>query len=75
VPEKTYPSGLIPEFLKREIERLESEQEREIDHAIYLGLTPEKAERLETRRALIKALRDELYGPDGLGPPLPAARR
>jgi hypothetical protein len=75
VPEKTYPSGLTPELLKREIERLESEQEQEIDYAIYLGLTPEKAERLETRRALIKALHDELYGPDRFGPPLHAARR
>jgi hypothetical protein len=75
VPEKTYPSELMAELLKREIERLESEQEQEIDHAIYLGLTPEKAEKLETRRALIKELRDDLYGSDKFGPPLHAAKR
>lgn len=59
--EKTYQSPVSAELLKRQIERLQSEQQKEMDNAIYLGITPETAERLETRRALIKALMGELY--------------
>ena len=62
MPAKTYAGGLTGEPLKKEIDRLKSEQQKEIDNAIYLGLTPEKAEELEERRTLIKTLSDELYG-------------
>lgn len=62
MPSKTYVGRLTGELLKKEIDRLKSEQQKEIDNAIYLGLTPEKAEELAKRRALIKTLSDELYG-------------
>jgi hypothetical protein len=75
VPQKTHAGGTTAEFLRREIERLQQEQQREIDNAIYLGLTPEKVEELDARRALIKELCDELYGFDGLRPQARAADR
>jgi hypothetical protein len=68
VPQKTHPGGTTAEFLRREIERLQQEQQQEIDNAIYLGLTKEKIEELDARRALIKELCDELYGLDESSP-------
>lgn len=65
MPQKTYTGRISAEFLKREIERLQDEQQKEIDDAIYLGLTSQKIEELEARRILIKTLCDELYGLDG----------
>jgi hypothetical protein len=73
VPEKTYTGRISAEFLKREIERLQDEQQKEIDNAIYLGLTSQKIEELEARRVLIKTLCDELYGLDGPNPQSQAA--
>jgi hypothetical protein len=75
VPQKTYTGGISAEFLKREIERLQDEQQKEIDNAIYLGLTSQKIEELEARRTLIKTLCDELYGLDGPSPQSQATDR
>lgn len=48
------------EDLKREIDRLFRLQTETLEHAVYMGMTPEEARTMESRRQQITALVEKL---------------
>lgn len=59
-PDVVTGSSRTPEELKRELDRLTSEQYEDFTDAIYFGMPPEKVRQMDIRFARMQAISDEL---------------